>query len=244
MFKRPYSLPRRIIIILAVCLLAIALSSCASKQSKNEETKIVNVWIDFSPYESINDGRVHTILQEPFAWQDKEKTVPAPRIKYKVQEDVYVYADEWQDGKYYYEFECAASLKELYIQAPTVEITQPMNEFSVPAIEGETVTRDGLPWFTIDEVRATAGELVISFFIEDSHPTVLPFVDGIVAEGSVSTSEKTEKGYSYQIRVPYIDGKEIVADDVFLCVAQIETIIAIDASYTSDSDVELIPIRD
>ena len=42
----------------------------------------------------------------------------------------------------------------------------------------------------------------------------------------------------------YIEGKEIVADDVFLCVAQIETIIAIDASYTSDSDVELIPIRD
>ena len=244
MCLKTYSLLRRLFIILTVCLLVIVLTSCASRQSNNEGTKTVKVWIDFSPYVSINDGHVDRILQEPVAWQDEATTKVAPRVRYEVEKGVYTYADEWQDGKYYYEYECEASLKKLYIQAPTVEIVLPLNELCVPAIEGETVMRDGTPWFTIDEVQTTSGELVISFLVEDSHPTVFPYVDGSVAEGSVSTSEKTEKGYSYQIRVPYIDGKEIVADDVFLCVAQIETIIAIDASYTSDSDVELIPIRD
>ena len=234
------SIVRRLSCLLVIGGLLVFIVACSGKTSEMEESKVIGVWIDFSSY----GGQVHSIIQEPFAWQNESMTKAAPRVRYEVEKGIYTYADEWQNGKYYYEYECAASLKELYIQPPTVEIALPENELSVPAIEGETVTRDGSPWFTIDEVHATAGELVISFFIEDSHPTVLPFVDGIVAEGSVSTSEKTEKGYSYQIRVPYIDGKEIVADDVFLCVAQIETIIAIDASYTSDSDVELIPIRD
>ena len=231
---------RRILCAFAVMFLALTLVSCSSRKN----TKIVDIWIDFSPYVDSPAASIREILAPPSAWQNEKLTVSAPRVRYEVENGKYTYAKEWEDGKFYYEFECDADLKELYIQAPLVNVCRPMDEYTVSTAEGETLMRNGKPWFTVNEVRVTAGELVIVCSVEEGPLEMHAILDGKIAEG-VTTGHQRESGkkaFDYTIRVTYPDGNPIDPEDVTLSIMTIDEVYAVDAIYTTGSDVTLIPV--
>ncbi|MBR4742901.1 MAG: hypothetical protein IK082_01775 [Oscillospiraceae bacterium] len=226
-----------IIVIACVLLVLVSCSGCGN-------TMVVGVRIDYSPYLDSPAASIRQLIVPPSAWQDEKLTVSAPRVRYKTEDGHYTYADEWQDGVFYYEFECRAGLKTLYIRAPEVNVARPSEEYTVPAEEGAVIMKDGSPWITVGEVRVTAGELVISCTVEGEQAEIWPFVNGERAAGNV-TGHQRESGkmlFDETIRVTYPDGIPIDPADVCLSITRIETIHAVDAIYTTDADVTLVPV--
>lgn len=226
--------------IIVILCLVLLLVSCSGRGN----TRVVGVRIDFSPYVDSPAASIRDTVSPPSAWQDEKLTVSAPRVRYKTDDGHYTYADEWQDGVFYYEFECPSDLKTLYIRAPEVNIARPSEEYTVPAAEGGIILKDGKPWITVGEVRVTAGELVISCTVEGERAEIFPVVDGERAAGN-TTGYQRESGkdiFDYTVRVTYTDGIPIDPEDVSLSVTMVETVSAVDAVYTTDADVTLVPV--
>ena len=226
-----------ILVIVCLLLLFVFCSGCGN-------TKVVGVRIDYSPYLDSPAASIRQTIAPPSAWQNEKLTVSAPRVRYKTEDGHYTYADEWQDGVFYYEFECRSGLKTLYIQAPKVNVARPSEEYTVPAAEGGIIMKDGRPWVTVEEVRVTAGELVISCTVEGEQAEIFPLVNGERAAGNV-TGHQRESGkniFDETIRVTYVDGIPIDPADVLLSCTLVETISAVDALYSTDADVTLVPV--